>query len=107
MEAVVDDAADIEHVGRRPDDRLGLHALGQLPLDLGGLAGIAGILPVGVPVLADCFAQSNPEGLARFHLGDFGDELGAHILRLHDGGCGGLRPSRHGKQEGKKERKET
>ncbi len=38
LEAVVDDAADIEQRRRRPDDRIGLGAFGQFPRNLGGQA---------------------------------------------------------------------
>ena len=60
LEAVVDDAADVEEMRPRPDDGIGLGAVGQLPGDLGRQARIARVLPVGVPLRPDGLAQRRP-----------------------------------------------
>ena len=84
LKTVVDDAADIEAMRRRPDDRVGLHAGRQGPFDLGRQAGFARVLPVGMPLRPDGLAQADPERLARLHRRHVGQKLGADIVGLHD-----------------------
>ena len=102
LEAVVDDAADIEAMRRRPDDGIGLHARRQGPLDLGRQARFARVLPVGVPLRPDGLAQADPERLARLHRRHVGQELGADIVGLHDrlaeGRAGGEQRQQQDKQ---------
>ena len=81
--AVVDERPDRQHARRRPFDRPGLDAGGQLPVERRRQPGIAGIPPVRVPALLDRQAQRDGQRLAGNERGLRGDELGLDVLGPH------------------------
>ncbi len=83
--AVVDQRSDRQLARRRPVDVAGRDARGQRPLQRGRQAGVAGVLPVGVPVRLVLELQAQPDGLAGADaLGRVRHQLGAHLLGLDD-----------------------
>jgi hypothetical protein len=80
--AVVDQVAHLQCLGPRPPDLACDHAAWQLPVQRGRYPGIAGIDPVGVPVLVRFQTQSGPEGLARLDGAGLGDQFGPDVVTL-------------------------
>ena len=79
--AIVGQRPDGQPLGRRPAD-VGILRVGR-PLDLeaGGIARVARIAPVGMPVRIVSQAHADAEGLARHHLAGVRDQL--HLQRAH------------------------
>ena len=86
--AVVGQAANREFFGQRPSDRASLQACRQLPLQLGGQARIARVLPIGVPLGLVLDLQAQPEGFSGLDaLGGVQLQLGPHLRGVdHMGG---------------------
>ena len=51
-----------------------------MPLELGGLTGVAGVTPIGVPTVANVEVQGDPEGLARCERTHLADQMRLHIV---------------------------
>jgi hypothetical protein len=84
--AVVQQRPEGQLVRRRPADVVGLRALRQGPVQLRGQAGIARVLPVGVPVRRVPDGQTEPQRLARRQaLRGVGQQLGAGVFGLQRG----------------------
>ena len=78
--AIVGQGADRDLVRNGPGDVARIQPGGQLPGQLGGQAGVARVLPVGVPVGLVGDLQAQPQRLARAHaLRRVGDQLGLHM----------------------------
>ena len=79
--AIVGQRPDGQPLGRRPAD-VGILRVGR-PLDLeaGGIARVARIAPVGMPVRIVSQAHADAEGLTRHHLAGVRDQL--HLQRTH------------------------
>ena len=81
--AIVGQAADGNFLGCGPGNVAGGYALGQRPLQLGGQAGVARVLPVGVPVGLVDELQAHPHGFAGVYaIGGVRQQLGTHLLGL-------------------------
>ena len=80
--AVVDERSDRQRARRGPFDRARLDSGGQLPGERRRQTGVAGVLPVGVPILLDREAQRDGDGLAGNERGLRRDELGLDVRRL-------------------------
>ena len=110
--AVVGQRADRDLPGHRPGDVARRDAGRQGPGQLGGQAGIAGVLPVGVPAGLMDDAQADLQRRAgRDAVGRLGDQFGAHVRRRHHRrgrrgarGQGELRRDRHRAAQGEHER---
>ncbi len=97
--AVVGQRADGDLLGHRPGDVAGQHARRQGPLQLRGQAGIARVLPVGVPLGLVRQLQAHPDRLARREaIRGMRHEFGAHALGRHDALGAHLRAG-HGRQQ--------
>ncbi len=80
--AIVGQRADGDLLGQGPGDLASVQPGGQRPRQLGGQAGVAGVLPVGVPLGLVGDLQPQPQRLAGRHaLGRMGQQLGPHIGR--------------------------
>ena len=87
--AVIDQRAYAQGVGRGPVNGSSAQTGGKLPLQFGGQAGVAGVLPVGVPVGLMGQLEAQPEGLACGNpIGRLRHQFGAHAWCLHHGGRG-------------------
>ena len=79
--AVVGERADRDFFGQWPGDVTGHQACGQSPVQLGGQARIARVLPIGVPVQLVRDLQAQPHRLARLHaLRCVGDQFCPHLV---------------------------
>ena len=79
--AVVDQGPHFQRLRRRPRDVAGDGAVGELPIQRGGQAGVAGILPVAVPVRLMLQRQRQPQRLAGGDArGRMREQFGAHML---------------------------
>ena len=82
--AVVDERTDRQPRRRRPLDRSGGRAGGQLPAQRGGQARVARVAPVGVPAGRMPDQEAEAERLAGRHaVRCMGHELGPHLVGLH------------------------
>ena len=82
--AVVEQRAHAQRLGHGPLDLARRQARRQLPVQLGGQAGVTGVLPVGMPFGLVGDQQAQPQCLARLYaFGRLGHELGAHARRVH------------------------
>ena len=80
--AIVDERTDRQHARRGPFDRARLDAGGELPGERRRQARIAGVVPVGVPILLDRETQRDGERLARDDRRLRRDELGFDVRGL-------------------------
>jgi hypothetical protein len=87
--------------GRRPGDGAGGGALGELEIELGGGAGVAGVAPVGVPARGHAQAQANAQRLAGLEGIGFRDEADLGARAGGDVAFQGLR--REGREAGEQE----
>ena len=93
-------------LGIRPFDRAHAPALRQCPVDRRRRARFAGILPIGVPALADVFFEGDGDRAAGRHFAVLGDQPRVHLGRgidLRHRRCG-ERHKRHESQENCAER---
>ncbi len=79
--AIVGQGADGDFFGQRPSDVTGLQAGGQLPLQPGGQARVAGVLPIGVPMGLVFDQQAQPKSFPCLNaLGGVHQQFGPHLL---------------------------
>ncbi len=90
--AVVHQGPDGQALGRRPHDVACRPAGRQRPGQLGRLAGVAGIAPIGVPAGPDLLVQGHVEGLPGGDGGGGRDQLELDVAGI---GHGRLRPARN------------
>jgi hypothetical protein len=100
--AEIDQRAVGDALRRRPFDRAGGGAFGEVQRDLGRRAGVAGVAPVGVPAGGEAQAEAEAEGLA----GGDGVGLGRQGRGGAGGGDGRALPRRGGRRGGEEEKRE-
>ena len=81
FKTVVGQVADWQFFGRGPGNISRQHARGQGPAQGRGLAGIARVFPVGVPMRLVAELQTDPDGFTRVNtIGGVRHQLGAHLF---------------------------
>ena len=103
--AVIHQHIDGDAFGRRELQRAGCEARRQGPRDFGGLAGVAGIAPIGVPALADLLAQNDGEAVLRRDGRARGVERGFDIGDMRD--LRARRRSKRGEREQESKRRSS
>ncbi len=99
--AEVHEGAEGQTFGRGELEGVGGDAGGEMPVDFGGLAGVAGVDPVDVPAGLHLEVEAGGEGLAGVELGGR-DEEGDGEVGSGQGGLGRLR-----RGSGRQRREET